>query len=137
MGADDRDRAGVSLLTDLSEAVLELLGETIPELAWVREIRGAKIPAKPTGTVSADEIRFSDKYKGAKLASISFSVYILVPDRSLDVEALAMRAFDALDGDILGGAAQDSRVERVIFGAAPGIPGSGAALLLYTVDTLI
>lgn len=138
MGADDHDTESVKILTEIRERLAGVLEEAIPELSWKKEIRGAAMPSAPTGTVSADEITFTEKYKGCATASFSFSVILIVPDGSLDAEELAMRARDALDGDDLGGAAQDVRVTKILFGAPPGrSTDAAAAVLLCEVDSFI
>lgn len=138
MGADDHDTESVKILTEIRERLAGVLEEAIPELSWKKEIRGAAMPSAPTGTVSADEITFTEKYKGCATASFSFSVILIVPDGSLDAEELAMRARDALDGEDLDGAAQDVRTTKILFGAPPGrSTDAAAAVLLCEVDSFI
>lgn len=138
MGADDYDSSGMKMLTEITGKITGILNGALPELSWKKELHGAAMPAVPTGTVSADEISFTEKYKGCKTASFSFSMVLIVPDGSLDVEELAMRARDALDGETLDGTAQDVRVTRILFGAPPGrSTAAAAAVLLCEVDSFI
>lgn len=133
MGADDTTAEG---LTGLSAAILSILEQAVPDISWVHEMKGASIPAVPMGTVSADEIRYESKTKFSDMATVSFSIYLIVPEPSeLNVEQLAMSVKQTLsDHYDVDGYAYNSFVRRIIFGTAPGVKQAGAALLVYDVE---
>lgn len=129
----------VTGLTDISHAVLTVLSSAFPDVVWAEEIKGAGIPTVPTGTISADEIRYERRSKISDVATVSFSIYLIVPDpedRRAEELALSVKAVLTQHSD-LNGAALDSRVRRILFGTAPGVHGAGAALLVYDVDVMM
>ena len=66
-------------LSKLTEKVRSYLQESLPRLAWVKEFKGAAIPNVPTGTVAAGEMEFVDTSKGADMAVVAFSIYLIDP----------------------------------------------------------
>ncbi len=141
MGTDDTIVERVSPLAAISSEIRSILESTLPEISWKEGILGASIPAVPSGTISADEIRFESRTKIDGLATISFLIYLIIPDsvsRSVEADAMTIRRALSNESD-LSGLAWNSEIKKITFGIAPGIPGrtAGAAVLQYDVTAYL
>ena len=117
-------------LSKLTEKVRSYLEEQLPELAWVKEFKGAAIPNVPTGTVAAGEMEFVDTSKGADMAVVAFSIYLIDPSSEYGVEDMAMDVRQALTAnDTLDDMVQHGAVTKMQFGAVTG--RAGACLITY------
>lgn len=124
-------------LREITKALKDYLKETIPELDWSFELNGPVTPTKPSGTVTADEVRFDTAGKGEEYATIEYSIFLIIPGvKTAKVDELAMRIREALlDNPDLDGTVQNGSVKKIVFGTAPGVRGSaGAAILKYEVN---
>lgn len=121
-------------LSKLTEKVRSYLEESLPRLTWVKEFKGAAIPNVPTGTVAAGEMEFVDTSKGADMAVVAFSIYLIDPsiDPSSEngVEDMAMDVREALTAnDTLDDMIQHGAVTKMQFGAVTG--RAEACLITY------
>lgn len=117
--------------SELNEKLREYLEKCFPYVEWKKTMKGAAIPSKVTGTVSASSISFSDGVKGSDMAEVSYSIYLIDPASSAGVVEMAMMIRKALiENDTLNGAFQSSMVNKIDFGAAPGLPESAGASLI-------
>lgn len=117
-------------LSKLTEKVRSYLEESLPRLTWVKEFKGAAIPNVPTGTVAAGEMEFVDTSKGADMAVVAFSIYLIDLSSENGVENMAMDVRQALTAnDTLDDMVQHGTVTKMQFGAVTG--RAGACLITY------
>lgn len=125
------DESGFNL-TELTELIRSYLASKLPSLAWEKHFKGAAIPNRITGTVSADSMEFSNTAKGADVAMITFHIYIIDPRTENRLEKIALdvrRAFK--ENDTLDDVIQSGMVEKIEFGAVTA--NAGACLITYKV----
>lgn len=119
---------------DVTKALIDLLTEQLPEVSWNEQLTGAVRGQELQGTVSCDRISFEWNAKNVRMATASYSIY-LIDANSLDgVDALADKIDNVLcENWHLGGIATNSAVKSIIFGAAQGKANAGMALVEFDV----
>lgn len=120
---------------EVSEALLELLKEKIPEVTdWKSAATGAKRGKEISGTVSCDKIKFTLDAKGEREATATYSIYVLDPASITGVDNIADHIDAALtDNPDINKWATDSRVKEILFGVAQGRETAGLALITLEV----
>ena len=120
---------------EVSDALLELLKEEIPEVAdWKSAATGAKRGKEISGTISCDKIKFSLDAKGEREATATYSIYVLDPASITGVDTIADRIDAVLTANPnINRWATDSRVKEILFGVAQGRETAGLALITLEV----
>ena len=119
---------------EVTAALLELLQTELPEVSWNEQLTGAVRGQNLQGTVSCDRISFERNAKNVRMATASYSIY-MIDANSLDgVDTLADKIDSVLcENWHLGGIATNSVVKSIIFGAAQGKTNAGMALVEFDV----
>ena len=125
-------------LHNISNYILELLKQEMPEIKWEEKVLGAVFPKEMTGLVYCDSLEFQDAGKMMSKAKAVYGIDIICPNPKLKtrpVENMALHIREILAKDYsLGGWALNSSVDRIIFGTPAGMNTVGRALILYTVE---
>lgn len=119
---------------EVTKALMDLLGQEVPEVSWSQQLTGAARSKELEGSVSCDRISFEWNAKNVRMATASYSIYLLDANTLDGVDELA----DKIDSVLcehwhLGGIAVNSAVKEIIFGAAQGKTNAGMALIEYDV----
>jgi len=111
----------MSRRTEVQEAIRRILVDEVPEVAdWQTRLVGIERGTGLVGGISCDRVAFATAAKGEREATATYSIYLIDYGNSFDVDALADKADAAFAADpSLDGWATDSRVKRILYGAAP------------------
>lgn len=124
----------MSRRTEITEVLLGLLWDQLPEVHWSSLVTGASRTNRLEGTVSCDRITYQEMTKTARKGIMSYSIYLMDTQSIEGVDTLADKLDDLLTKyDDLGGWCSGSRVKEIIFGAAQGKSNAGLALINYEV----
>lgn len=128
-------------LHNISNYILELLKQEMPEIKWEEKVLGAVFPKETTGLVYCDSLEFQNTGKTISEAKAVYGIDIICPNpkgeelKTRPVENMALHIREILAKDYsLGGWALNSSVDRIIFGTPAGMNTVGRALILYTVE---
>lgn len=124
----------MSRRTEITDVIMGLLQDQIPEVHWSSLVTGAGRSNKLEGTVSCDRITYVEMTKSRRKGVLTYSIYLLDTASVEGVDALA----DKLDALLtkyhdLGGWCIDSQVKEIVFGVAQGKTDAGMALITYEV----
>ena len=124
----------MSRRTEITDVIMGLLQDQIPEVHWSSLVTGAGRSNKLEGTVSCDRITYVEMTKSGRKGVLTYSIYLLDTASVEGVDALA----DKLDALLtkyheLGGWCIDSQVKEIVFGVAQGKTDAGMALITYEV----
>ena len=124
----------MSRRTEITDVIMGLLQDHIPEVHWSSLVTGAGRSNKLEGTVSCDRITYVEMTKSGRKGVLTYSIYLLDTASVEGVDALA----DKLDALLtkyhdLGGWCIDSQVKEIVFGVAQGKTDAGMALITYEV----
>lgn len=124
----------MSRRTEITDVIMGLLQDQIPEVHWSSLVTGAGRSNKLEGTVSCDRITYVEMTKSGRKGVLTYSIYLLDTASVEGVDALA----DKLDALLtkyhdLGGWCIDSQVKEIVFGVAQGKSDAGMALITYEV----
>lgn len=124
----------MSRRTEITDVIMGLLQDQIPEVHWSSLVTGAGRSNKLEGTVSCDRITYVSMTKSGRKGVLTYSIYLLDTASVEGVDALA----DKLDALLtkyhdLGGWCIDSQVKEIVFGVAQGKTDAGMALITYEV----
>ncbi len=126
-------------LRRITDALLSILEDRVPDIPWKVSIMGATFPKKLTGFIICDEVRYSPYDKDERIAEATFGLQIICPNARGDtnttvVEDYAMAVRNVLAEEYrLDDWAQDSYVESIVFGTAKGVTNIGTAVITYIV----
>jgi len=128
-------------LHNISNYILELLKQELPEIKWDEKVLGAVFPKETTGLIYCDSLEFQHTGKTISKAKAIYGIDIIGPNpkgeelKTRPVENIALRIREILTKDYsLGNWALYSSVDRIIFGAPAGMNTVGRALIMYTVE---
>lgn len=124
----------MSRRTEITDVIMGLLQDQMPEVHWSSLVTGAGRSNKLEGTVSCDRITYVEMTKSGRKGVLTYSIYLLDTASVEGVDALA----DKLDALLtkyhdLGGWCIDSQVKEIVFGVAQGKTDAGMALITYEV----
>ena len=111
----------MSRRTEITDVIMGLLQDQIPEVHWSSLVTGAGRSNKLEGTVSCDRITYVEMTKSGRKGVLTYSIYLLDTASVEGVDALA----DKLDALLtkyhdLGGWCIDSQVKEIRFRCGAG-----------------
>lgn len=121
----------MSKLQDVTESLLNVCAQVVPEVKWGVAVIGANVGKEPEGTVSCDKVSFEHTARRCVLATAEFSVYVIDINANIRVEDIGDKLFDALmltdfDGSILVG-----KVKNISYGTPKGVSKAVAMVLEF------
>lgn len=119
---------------EVTDAIERILKDEIPEIPWTVLVKGFKRSKQTEGTISCDEVSFSDEAKGERTARAIYSICAIsgaADDVNIDFIA------DKLDEVILNNPTLDdwattAKITQILFGVAQG--GVEAGAFIATLD---
>ena len=127
-------------LRQVSDALMAILSDRVPEIPWKAAVMGPSFPKGLTGFVCCDEVDYEPFVKGDRIAEAVFGIQIICPnpkgketDTTL-VEDYAMKVRRVLAEEwTLDNWAVDSTVNSITFATPAGLSSIGIAIIKYTV----
>jgi hypothetical protein len=123
----------------ISDELLAILKEEVPDIPWTESVIGPSFPQTLTGYICCDTVEYESYTKQAAAANALYTIEIICPDPQhmnsvRQVETLAIQVKDVLrkNGNI-DGWALSSMVNRIVFATPAGMKHVGVAIMEFAV----